>query len=125
MNFTETFQEFSSKLTSMDIALYAGGAMILWVLFKDKLGGLTNIVSGLFQKTKSMLPTPKTSVEPVVSAKEKEDVFFHLVASWKKTRDLAVLSGCEKAVEAADAMFPHLSPVVCKGVKDESVSEVK
>jgi len=122
MNFTQTFEEFSSKLTTMDLALYAGAALILWVLLKDRLGlgGITNFVKDLISKGASSLP--KTSVG---SVSNKEDVFFNLVSAWKKTRDLAVLSGCEKAVEAADQMFPHLSPVTCKGGKDESSTEQK
>lgn len=123
MNFTQTFEEFSSKLTTMDLALYAGAALILWVLLKDKLGlgSVTSFVKELINKGASSLP--KTSVSPV--SNNKEDVFFNLVSAWKKTRDLAVLSGCEKAVEAADQMFPHLSPVTCKGGKDESATEQK
>ena len=34
--------------------------------------------------------------------------------SWKQTRDLAQKSGCKKAVEVADQMFPYLSPMVCE-----------
>ena len=37
MNYTETFQEFASKVGPMDLALYAGVGLVLWVLFKDKL----------------------------------------------------------------------------------------
>ena len=37
MNFTESFQEFSSRVSTTDLALYAGVGLVLWVLFKDKL----------------------------------------------------------------------------------------
>ena len=37
-------------------------------------------------------------------------VFFDLVKSWKKTRDLAEDYGATRAVEIADEMFPHLVP---------------
>ena len=37
MNLTQSFEEFSSGLAPMDLALYAGIGIILWVLFKDKL----------------------------------------------------------------------------------------
>ena len=44
---------------------------------------------------------------------EDENLFFDLVVSWKQTRDLAQKSGCKKAVEVADQMFPYLSPTIC------------
>ena len=47
-----------------------------------------------------------------------QNVFFDLVVSWKQTRDLAELSGCKKAVEVADQMFPYLSPTICSEDKD-------
>lgn len=121
MNFTQTFEEFSSKLTSMDLALYAGAALILWVLFKDKLGSVTGFLKDLVNKSTGSF----SKVVGESKSFNKEDVFFNLVSSWKKTRDLAVLSGCQKAVEAADQMFPHLSPVVCKGDENESKIEQK
>jgi hypothetical protein len=52
-------------------------------------------------------------VEPPKNEAEKEDTFFKLVVSWKQTRDLAEKLNCEKALEAADNMFPFLSPQVC------------
>ena len=45
-------------------------------------------------------------------------LFFDLVVSWKQTRDLAKLSGCDKAVEVADQMFPYLSPTICSEETD-------
>ena len=33
MNFTESFSDFSNKLGPMDLALYAGVGIVLWVLF--------------------------------------------------------------------------------------------
>jgi hypothetical protein len=127
MNYTETFDQFASRLGPTDLALYAGAAIILWVLFKDKLSPVQKLVSGLFTKV-----NPQTTIEntkplptdniltnifnpvPVVEEAKKEDTFFNLVVSWKQTRDLAVKSGCEKAVEVADQMFPFLSPSVCE-----------
>ena len=47
----------------------------------------------------------------------KEDVFFELITSWKKTRDLAVKAQCTEAIRVADEMFPYLSPVVCNEEK--------
>lgn len=123
MNFTQTFEEFSSKLTGMDLALYAGAALVLWVLFREQIGTLVNPFVKFVKETLGK----NSSVLPVVSKPDmsKQDVFFNLVSSWKRTRDLAVLSGCDKAVEAADQMFPHLSPVTCQEGKNESTTEKK
>ena len=119
MNFTESFQEFSSKLGPTDLALYAGVGLVLWVLFKDKLSPVQKLILNLIEKVKggSSLPVVNVpSVAPVVLPSKKndtEDTFFKLVVSWKQTRDLAVQSGCSEAVKVADQMFPFLSPNVC------------
>lgn len=117
MNPLETFGEFSSKLTTTDLMLYAGVAVVLWVLFKDKLGGVTQAITNLLgnNKSNSTAPTqPATKTEVDSGA-----LFFELIASWKQTRDLAEKLGCVKAVEAVDQLFPHLSPVTCKEHVDE------
>ncbi len=123
MNFTESFSEFSSRLTTTDLALYAGIGLIIFVLFKDKLSPVQKIILDLMQKAKGLTTTtaktstvnvvsPVVKTEPVVTA-ENEDLFFRLVVSWKQTRDLAQESGCSEAVKVADQMFPFLSPMVC------------
>jgi hypothetical protein len=122
MNFTESFQEFSSRLSTMDLALYAGAGLILWVLFKDKLSPVQKFLGGVIDQIKKItgsnsvqLPVvtvPK--VDPVViPSSNKDDIFFKLVVSWKQTRDLAEQSGCTEAIKVADQMFPFLSPNVC------------
>jgi hypothetical protein len=121
MNYTETFQEFATRVGPTDLALYAGVGLVLWVLFKDKLSPVQEFVGGLTNKLKSSLNKPSTvvpsvsvpDVKPSVVDSNDQDVFFKLVVSWKQTRDLAVQSGCEEAVKVADQMFPHLSPSVC------------
>ncbi len=130
MNFTESFDQFSSRVTTLDLALYAGVGLVLWVLFKDKLSPVQKTLGSLLSNLKSMnsqstnespvaLPVPvannSTSVETlnVPRFTVVDDVFLKLVLSWKQTRDLAVESGCEEAVKAADQMFPFLSPNVC------------
>jgi hypothetical protein len=119
MNFTESFQEFSSKLGPTDLALYAGVGLVLWVLFKDKLSPVQKFLLSLTEKIKSGSALPVVNVptiDPVVLPSKKndtEDTFFKLVVSWKQTRDLAVQSGCSEAVKVADQMFPFLSPNVC------------
>ena len=37
MNFTESFDQFSSSLSTTDLALYAGVGLVVWVMFKNKL----------------------------------------------------------------------------------------
>lgn len=127
MNFTESFQEFSSRLTTMDLALYAGVGLVLFVLFKDKLSPVQTVLMGLLNKVKN-ITTNNSVVLPVVSVPKvdpvtlpkdtatssQDDTFFKLVVSWKQTRDLAEKSGCSEAVKVADQMFPFLSPNVCK-----------
>jgi hypothetical protein len=127
MNFTESFQEFSSKLSTMDLALYAGLGLTLWVLFKDKLSPVQTLLNDLLNKMRNnvntvtppaiSLPNP-VPVNKVTNPLSSEDVFFKLVVSWKQTRDLAVKSGCDEAVKVADQMFPFLSPNVCNAKKD-------
>jgi hypothetical protein len=124
MNFTESFQEFSSKLGPMDLALYAGVGIVLWVLFKDKLSPvqkmLTDLISKVSKPAKAIVKSTPNDTTVVESSKNNKDSFFDLVVSWKQTRDLAVLNGCQKAVEVADQMFPYLSPNICKENTDDT-----
>lgn len=117
MNPVETFSEFSGRLSPTDLMLYAGVGIVLWVLFKDKLSPVQKfIVDSIGNLKPKNNVVKKDSVpvsSPVSSATENQDVFFDLVVSWKQTRDLAEKSGCTKAVEVADQMFPFLSPMVC------------
>lgn len=132
MNFTESFEQFSSRLSTMDLALYAGVGLVLWVLFKDKLSPVQKAIMSLVENFKGNNATksPLVSVEvpkidPVVLPKvvgetlSKDDTFFKLVVSWKQTRDLAEKSGCSEAVKVADQMFPFLSPNVCNKNEDK------
>lgn len=121
MNVTESFDQFAQRVSTLDLALYAGVGLIVWVLFKDKLPPLQKLSGFISDKLKSVTPsTPAISVsaQPVELKKSKEDLFFALVSSWKQTRDLAVASNCEDAVKAADEMFPFLSPQVCQDKKE-------
>lgn len=119
MNYTETFNEFATRVTTLDLALYAGVGLVLWVLFKDRMSPAQKFFSDLLSKINSKnglqaLPsTPDVTVPSKVSEVKKEDIFFKLVASWKQTRDLAVQSECLEAVKVADQMFPFLSPNGC------------
>jgi hypothetical protein len=130
MNFTESFQEFSSRLSTMDLALYAGVGIVLWVMFKDKLNPVQKLLGSMIEKLRgatdnTSLPVVNVpAVSPVVVPKktDSEDTFFKLVVSWKQTRDLAVQSGCSEAVKVADQMFPYLSPNVCSKQNEDKVS---
>ena len=125
IDYTQSFDEFASSLKPTDLALYAGVAVVLWILFKDKLNPVTAFISGVVEKVKGLLDQKKTSspivnipVPNYIKENNKQDVFFDLVVSWKKTRDLAVSAGCDEAVKVADQMFPFLSPNVCNKSKD-------
>ena len=122
MNFTESFQEFRSRVSTTDLALYAGVGLILWVLFKDKLSPVQKLVGDLINKVKGNVSLPKVDLPTIVkeSNLNSDDNFFNLVVSWKQTRDLAVKSGCSEAVKVADQMFPYLSPTVCAQKGDET-----
>lgn len=113
MNYTETFNDFASRVTTFDLALYAGAALVLFVLFQDKLGPVNTFVRNLLGKVS--LPNVGETVSPTVN--NKEDVFFELMHSWKQTRDLAVKGGCAEAVKVADQMFPFLSPKSCENTE--------
>lgn len=124
--FTQSFEEFAAKTGPMDLALYAGAALIVWVLFKDNLVSILSLVitgaKDLLKKKSDNVTVPK--VDPVVLPKavsvvETDETFFKLIVSWKQTRDLAEKSGCTEAIKVADQMFPYLSPIVC--AKKENV----
>jgi hypothetical protein len=131
MNFTQSFEEFSGSLGPTDLALYAGVGVVLWVLFKDQLSPVQKIVLDFVNKFKgknsdsNFADKLKEIVDSSKEQVEDSNLFFDLVVSWKQTRDLAEKSGCKKAVEVADQMFPYLSPMVCEdlGLKQESGNE--
>tara|TARA_Y100000385_G_scaffold72406_1_gene72933 strand:+ start:4478 stop:4861 length:384 start_codon:yes stop_codon:yes gene_type:complete len=125
MNFTQSFEEFSAGLGPMDLALYAGVGIVIWVLFKDQLSPVQKALIDLFNSFKNKLSTEqpnKITISVPESVKSQptdaQNLFFDLVVSWKQTRDLAEKSGCKKAVEVADTMFPYLSPTVCGDSED-------
>lgn len=118
MNYvTQSFEEFSKSVGPTDLALYAGIAVVVWVLFKDKLSPVQKVVTDLlssFKNSKTTNVPPSVDLNLFNKSKVKEDVFFELVSSWKQTRDLAVKSNCAEAVKVADQMFPFLAPQACQ-----------
>lgn len=126
MNLTQSFEEFSSGLAPMDLALYAGIGIIVWVLFKDKLSPVQKIIKDLVDKVKKNAPSVPdlpNFVKEKVKSEDDSQLFFDLVVSWKQTRDLAEKSGCEKAIEVADQMFPYLSPTICEPKEETKNAE--
>jgi hypothetical protein len=112
MNYTESFQEFSSKLSPTDLMVYAGAALVIFVLFKDQFVGLKSKLLELYTN----LVTKTTSNKPIVSTspvKANDNDFLKLISSWKNTRNLAQSMGCEEAVKILDSAFPHLGPHDC------------
>ena len=127
MNYTESFDQFASRIGPTDLALYAGAGLIIWILFKDKLSPVQSFLASLINKSKlafdkgNKIPEvvlPETVKPIVVDNKNKEDSFFRLIVSLKQTRDLALLNGCDEAIKVADQMFPFLSPESCDKAKD-------
>lgn len=117
MNYTETFNDFATRVTTLDLALYAGVGLIIWVLCKDRLSPVQKFLLDLTNNLKSKTGLdnlPSVTVPSKVVDSKKEDVFFKLIASWKQTRDLALQSDCQEAVKVADQMFPFLSPSICQ-----------
>ena len=119
--YAQSFQDFAASVKPLDLALYAGAGLVVWVLFQEKLIGLKDIFAKLFNKVSVKLPTSVGSVLPKASS--NQDLFFQLVTSWKQTRDLAVQNGCTEAVKVADQMFPLLGPNVCQANKSETMQK--
>lgn len=138
MNYSQSFEEFSSGIGPTDLALYAGIGVVLFILFKDKMSPVQKMLMDIFEKAKDTVndlsqpqpvpvkvPTPNVvgpvpTPEVLVRPENKEnDVFFQLVASWKQTRDLASKYKCQEAVNSLDNTFQYLSPTVCQGENNE------
>ena len=60
--YTESFDQFASRLTGTDLALYAGAGLILWILFKDKLSPVQELVGSFIEKFKKTNPANIVSV---------------------------------------------------------------
>lgn len=108
MNFS--IENFGAGTKPLDLALYAGVLVVVYVLFKDKIHDLLGGLKEKFNSTKvpSSIITDYFADDPTDPL--LDDPFFALVQSWKQMRDLAEENGLEKAVELADQMFPYLVP---------------
>ena len=108
MNFS--VENFGAGMRPIDLALYAGVIVVLYVLFKEKIHDLFDSVREQFKKVETPSSIKDYFVDESFEEPVVEDPFFELVQSWKQTRDLAEEIGADKAVEIADQMFPHLVP---------------
>jgi hypothetical protein len=110
-------ENFGSAIKPVDLILYAGVAIVLYVLFQEKINALFNNIKDKIKKAKPpSIPNVDAGFfdnNPITH----DDIFFELIKSWKQTRDLAEQYGAHKAVQIADQMFPHLVP------KDEAYEE--
>lgn len=119
MNYTESFEEFSRRVTPTDLMIYAGAAIVLFVLFKDQLVPAKQWAlkwyNGLLSKTKKESTSVVLPVSSVVTTTESDNDadFLHLISSWKNTRDLADKMSCSEAVKILDSAFSHLGPNNC------------
>ena len=111
-------ENFGSSIKTVDIILYAGVAIVIYVLFQEKINTLFKHVKDKLKKTQGPnLPNIDTDFFNNNDPVTHDDIFFELIKSWKQTRDLAEQYGAHKAVNIADEMFPHLVP------KDETNEE--
>lgn len=110
--FTESFDQFSSKLGPSDVLLWGVAAVILYLVFVKDNVNVSNYLKKLLEKTK-LLTVPNSKPTVVANGTKTEDDFFALIESWKHTRDLADKVGCVEAVKVIDQMFPYLSPGGC------------
>lgn len=108
MNFS--LENFGAGMQPLDLALYAGVLLVVYVLFKEKIHDLLDGLKERFKNTKvpSSIVNDYFADDPVDEL--SDDPFFALVQSWKQMRDLAEENDLEKAVELADQMFPYLVP---------------
>jgi hypothetical protein len=107
----EALENFGAGLSTVDLVLYAGLLVVLYVLFQEQINKIVNNLKNNFnswQDNKNKTDLIPVDVEYPDSI--QDDVFFELIKSWKQTRDLAEIYGADKAVEIADQMFPYLVP---------------
>jgi hypothetical protein len=105
----ETLDTFGVGFSTTDVMLYIGVAVVVYILFQDKINPMLKKVTEKIKKVKPPELPIDTGIfdsDPVT----QDDIFFDLIKSWKQTRDLAEAYGADKAVEIADNMFPHLVP---------------
>lgn len=125
MNYTQNFEEFSASVGPTDLALYAGIGIVLFILFKDRMSPVQKMLLDIMNSAKENVADltklkPATKNDEVIVKvtvpeipSDPNDVFFQLVAAWKKTRDLSKQNKCNEATEKLDEVFQYLSPNIC------------
>tara|TARA_Y100000385_G_scaffold109502_1_gene113702 strand:+ start:1716 stop:2090 length:375 start_codon:yes stop_codon:yes gene_type:complete len=114
---------FGAMPSTLDVCLYLGVLIVVYVLFQDKLGPVKEFITNFLRKAKPTRNTEVVAIDENVVADEihsESELFFKLIRSWKLTKDLAEQYGANKAVEIADEMFPHLIPKDEDNVKREN-----
>jgi hypothetical protein len=114
---------FGAMPSTLDVCLYLGVLIVVYVLFQDKLGPVKEFITNFLRKAKPTRNTEVVTIDENVVADEihsESELFFKLIRSWKLTKDLAEQYGANKAVEIADQMFPHLIPKDEDNVKREN-----
>jgi len=112
---------FGAMPIVLDWCLYGVVAIVLYVLFKDRLGSVQELFGKIIRSTPKL--NDIISVDDNKPADEiynDSELFFKLIKSWKETKDLAEQYGADKAVDIADQMFPHLIPKEENNVKREN-----
>lgn len=117
--FTESFEQFSARLTPLDLVLWGVAGFIIYTVFVKDNVSVVSLVKNTVDNLKNLVPSKPTVVKNQAVSKT-EDEFFALISSWKQTRDLAEKLNCVDAVKVIDQMFPYLSPGGCvEKVKDK------
>ena len=114
---------FGAMPSTLDVCLYLGVLIVVYVLFQDKLGPVKEFITNFLRKARPTRNTEVVTIDENVVADEihsESELFFKLIRSWKLTKDLAEQYGANKAVEIADEMFPHLIPKDEDNVKREN-----
>lgn len=118
MNYSQSFEEFSKGLTNTDIMIYGGAALVLFVLFQDKLSPvkdyLVSLYNNLLNKAKTNTETVNAPITAPAIKMNNDNDFLKLIGSWKNTRNLAENMKCKEAVRILDSAFPHLGPHECE-----------
>ena len=86
----------------------------MWLNLKLKVTTPLVITDTMVSSAVPLIPKLPAAYEP-----STDELFFALIESWKKTRDLAVKTNCTEAVKVADQMFPFLSPNGCKKIEEK------
>ena len=106
----EALENFGAGLSTVDLVLYAGLLVVLYVLFQEQVNKILGKLKDNLNSWKDNSNNNLIPVDVDYSDSIEDDVFFELIKSWKQTRDLAEIYGADKAVEIADQMFPYLVP---------------